>query len=127
MTDWESIIKAAHDAAKAAVIAEVEREPENPHAFDCGFAWVTIEGVGPLARFARAQVARIEREHEPGTFPYNVGKRVYGDKGYPRGWQWWCPGEFRGQSVRIHRKGAEAFANALAPHGIRAVVGSRLD
>lgn len=122
MTDWESIIKAAHDAARAAVIAEVAREPENPHAFDCGFAWVTIEGNEAIARHCRARLKDTAPLHR-----IKGDLRLYGDKGYPRGWQWWCPGEFSGQSVRIHRKGAAAFAAYLATHGVRADVGSRLD
>jgi hypothetical protein len=124
MTNWESVLTEAHKAASDAGAAELARQPENPNAFDCGFAWVTIPGNHPLARHARNM-----RNSTYGQSPQFAGEyaRKYGDKGYPRGWQWWCPGEFRGQSVRVWRVGAVAFAAVLAKHGVRADVGSRLD
>ena len=124
MTNWESVLVEAHNAAKEAVIAEVAREPENPHAFDCGFAWVTIPGTHPLATHCRAMLKSEVGQSAQFRHEY---ARKYGDKGYPRGWQWWCPGEFRGWSVRVWRVGAAAFAAYLATHGVRADVGSRLD
>lgn len=54
-------------------------------------------------------------------------KSRYGDKGYPRGWQFWKPGNHNGQSVRIFEAGARGFRDELAKYGIRADVGSRLD
>ena len=123
MTNWESVLVEAHNAAKAAVIAELAREPENPHAFDCGFAWVTIPGTHPLARHCRTQRNRLEGDARA----QNDGAHLYGNKGYPRGWQWWCPSDYRGQSVRVWRVGAAAFAACLATHGVRADVRSRLD
>lgn len=124
MTNWESVLVEAHNAAKEAVIAEVAREPENPHAFDCGFAWVTIPGVHPLATYCRAMLKSEVGQSAQFRHEY---ARKYGDKGYPRGWQWWRPGEFRGQSVRVWQVGAAAFAACLATHGVRADVESRLD
>lgn len=117
MTDYEAILRYAHTTAKRALETEARDRPENPHAFDCGFAWVTIDGNHPLARWCR------KNAHKDGS------RRYYGDKGYPRGWQWWKPGsdEFPGQSIRIFEAGARAFRDALAEHNIVGTVGSRLD
>lgn len=117
--DYEAIFLAARKAAREAVAAEVARKPEDERDFDCGFAWVTIDGQDGLARWCREQAKRWKNT------PVEANK--YGDKGYPRGWQFWKPGGFNGQSVRIHEAGARGFRDELAKHGIRADVGSRLD
>lgn len=120
--DYEAILTEAHNAAREAVAAEVARRPEDERDCDCGFAWVTVEGNEAIARHCRKA-----RKHAEG---YNATGDVLsrlGDKGYPKGWQWWKPGNFRGQSVRIHEVGARAFRDVLAKHGIRADSGSRLD
>lgn len=122
--NFNEILTAAHAAAAAAVAAEVAARPESETDFDCGFAWVTVDGTSPIARHCRQALK------DPTTKPPHQikGDRSrYGDKGYPKGWQWWKPGNFNGQSIRIHRKGSEAFAAELAKYGIRADVGSRLD
>lgn len=116
--DFETILTEAHDAARKAVAAEVAARPEREADFDCGFAWVIVEGNSALARHCRAKLKDANN---------HATRDRYGDKGYPKGWQWWKPGNFNGQSVRIHRKGAEAFIEALGRHGIRADAGSRLD
>ncbi|MFA5948042.1 MAG: hypothetical protein WC806_03650 [Candidatus Gracilibacteria bacterium] len=116
--DFSNILGAAHAAAKIAVAAIAHEE--GSRGLDCGFAWVVIEGNDPLARFCRREVKAAEK----------FGTRAsssFGSKGYPSGWQFWCPGEFRGQSVHILEAGARAFRDALATHGIRATVNSRLD
>lgn len=111
--NYETILDEAHEAARKAVNA---MGPENMHALDCGFAWVTIDGNDPLARHCRKQLK------ESPTM-----RRTYGDKGYPKGWQFWKPGDFDGQAVGHHEAGARAFRDKLAEYGIRADVGSRLD
>ena len=113
-TDFATILAEAHQAASDAQRNEVEQM----NHFNCGFAWVTVDGRHPLVRWCRQQ-----------SSPKAVGTefRMYGSKGYPKGWQWWCPGSFRGQDVDIHRKGAQAFADKLAEYGITATVDSRLD
>lgn len=115
MPNMQQILNEAHDAAKAAVKANAHKE--NPNAFDCGFAWVTIDGMSPLARHCRKALKTADRSQH----------RHLGDKGYPKGWQFWCPGEHYGQSIAVMEEGARAFRDALARHGISATVGSRLD
>lgn len=117
-----NVLEAAHLAASLAVQAEVAARPEDLNALDCGFAWVVVDGTSPLARFCRARL-----KQETDRTARARASRTLGDKGYPTGWQFWKPGDFPGQSVRVHRVGAEAFAAKLAEFGISATVGSRLD
>lgn len=107
----EAILTEAHAAAKRAVTGLVE----NRNALDCGFAWVTIPGTHPLARYC---AKRLKADDNPS---------FYGSKGYPSGWQFWKPGGAPVQSVWIHEVGARAFRHALAQYGISAEVHSRLD
>lgn len=116
--DYDAILNEAHAAARAAVAAEVAARPERETDFDCGFAWVTVDGNSAIARHCRAKL-KAGSDH--------ATRHVYGDKGAVRGWQWWKPGGFGGQSIRIHRKGSEAFVAKLGEYGIRADMGSRLD
>lgn len=118
---FQQILDEAHTAASAAQNGMVE----NPTAFDCGFAWVTIDGNSPLARFCRKRIKVAEKES--GILGRNNAQRLYGDKDYPKGWCFWKPGGSQAQSVHIHVTGANAFRDKLAEHGIRADVGSRLD
>lgn len=115
MTNYAEALAAAHHAAAKAQEGMVE----NPFAFDCGFAWVTLSGNDPFARWCRKQATA------PGALP--AARRIYGSKGFPSGWQFWCPGPFGGQSVGIHEAGAKAFRDKLGEFGIRADMGSRLD
>lgn len=111
---FEDILTQAFAAADEAIAAEIAIRPENPNALDCGFAWVTIYATQPLARYC---ISMVKTETS----------RRYGSEGQPREWQFWCPGKFSGQSIRILKVGAKAFRDALARHGIRASVGSRID
>lgn len=120
MTDFWTVFEAAHKAAADAIDAEVAREPENMHAFDCGFAWVVVNnGLHPFVRWCRKMA-----KHPMLT---DTQRAMFGDRSYPRGWQFWKPGNFAGQSVRIHRVGALAFAAVLNAAGIPAVARERLD
>lgn len=115
MTDYYSILEEAHAAAVDAQIGLADGGA-------CGFAWVTIDGNSPLARYCRKVLKEIPEADQN----WRV-RRHYGAKGYPNGWQFWQPGNFRGQSIDAHEAGALAFRDALARHGIRADLGSRLD
>lgn len=117
--DYASILTESHEAAAAAQVGMVE----NMHALDCGFAWVKIDGSDPLARFCRKERKMLMERGGASTSE----ARQYGDKGYPTGWQFWCPGGAPVQAVGIHEVGAKAFALTLAEHGIRAEWSSRLD
>jgi hypothetical protein len=109
-----SILDKAHAAAREAVAAE---GPENMMALNCGFAWVTISGNEPFARWCRK--AQISTDNE--------SRNYFGDKHWDKGWMWWNPGDFSGQQVSHKEAGARAFRDALAKYGIVATVGSRLD
>ncbi len=96
------------EALAAAERAIAALGPEDIAALDCGYAWVTVRPArGAFVTWCRAN--------------------KYGASGYPTGWEFWCPGRFRGQAIGHHRAGAEAFADVLAKHGISATTGSRLD
>lgn len=132
--DFKKILADAHAAARKAVEDEISVRPEDPRAFDCGFAWVTIGGTSALAGYCRKQIRTLTKaaaasDHVTTDTMRTIRalKPEYGDKGYPVGWQWWKPGGFSGQSIRIHEAGAKAFRDSLAEHGIAATVGSRLD
>lgn len=112
--NYEKILAEAHAAAKAAQVGMVEGR-----GLDCGFAWVVVDGQDALARYCRAEIKRQGGERQ--------ASRNLGSKGYPRGWQFWKPGDFNGQSIGVHEAGARAFRDKLAEYGIRADVGSRLD
>lgn len=123
--DFAALLTKAHQAAAVAVAAV----HEDPNAFDCGFAWVKIDGRTPLANYCRKMIrqagARLSGA-EKHTAEANAALE-HGSKGYPTGWQFWRPGHDHRQSIRIHEAGANAFRNVLAEAGIEAEVGSRLD
>lgn len=127
MTDFAAILKEAHEAAAAAQVGMVEGR-----GLDCGFAWVTISGTEPLARYCRKKTAEHEANAKLEMSPigrateYSLA-RFHGGKGYPTGWQFWKPGDYAGQSIGIHIKGAEAFNEVLAKYNIRGTTGSRYD
>lgn len=118
--DFDNILIAAHAAAAAAQKGMVE----DMNALDCGFAWVRIDGTEPLARHCRKVLKKAEASLPKGA-PLHT--RWYGSKGYPSGWQFWCPGDAPVQAVGIHEAGAKAFAIKLGEYGIRADWSSRLD
>lgn len=126
--DYEMILVKAHEMAALAVSEASGKYNEMAGA--CGFAWVTIEGTDGLARFCRKTIRDFAKTAGVGAFGRRdvmEKQRHYGDKGYPRGWQFWNPGEYLGQRVDIKETGARAFRDVLAEAGIRATVGSRLD
>jgi hypothetical protein len=118
--DYEALLSKAHNAARQA-----QRTLREGHGLDCGFAWVRIQGDSTLARHCRKKLK------QPGeSFPdsnWMTRSYRYGNKGWPRGWDFWCPGNYRGQSVGVHEAGAKAFRDVLAEAGIIAEVTSRLD
>jgi hypothetical protein len=111
--DYEDLLKRAHAAAKLA--AEAEEASPTHHWFPCGFAWVTISGTSPLARHCRKQLNNTNASN------------TYGDKGYPKGWQFWCPGHRSTQSMATYQQAAKAFAKVLAEAGIEATTDLRAD
>jgi hypothetical protein len=113
---FASILSEAHAAA-----AKAQEGMEEGQGLDCGFAWVTISGNEPLARYCRKKEASLDRM----TVPYSE-RGKYGSKA-STGWQWWKPGNYPGQSINIHEAGARAFNLVLAKYNIRGTVGSRFD
>lgn len=116
--EFERILTEAHEAASAAQADMVE----DMNALDCGFAWVSLPGNEPLAAYCRGMARQLLPQP-----PSYADRKRYGSKGYPKGWQWWGPGSFNGQSISIHEAGARGFRDALARHNISATVGSRYD
>jgi hypothetical protein len=116
-TDYEMILAEAHGAAKMAVDQACAVYDEMKGG--CGFAWVTISGTEPLARWCRKMAKATAHDRRSAM--------AYGDKGYPTGWQFWNPGNHGGQRVDIKEAGAKAFRDTLGKYGIRADAGSRLD
>lgn len=80
----------------------------------CGRAWVSVKGTTPIARFCAKQ------EQSP-----RYG--FYGRKGYPKGWYFYCPGYYSGQSLDVFEAGAKAFAEHLRANGIECTVHTRAD
>jgi hypothetical protein len=132
-TDFDKILDEAVAAATAAILAKFTAG-DSEHQFNCGFAWVNIDGKEPLANYCRkmlksevGQSTQFKREYEI----------RYGGKGYPSGWQFWAPGDWPASSVvgkpvyqqdmDFKAAGASAFQKVLADYGIRATVGTRLD
>lgn len=114
--NFNEILKEAHAAAEAAVAA---KGPENMNACDCGFAWVKVSGTEAIARYCRKMLKQSDGSYDQ--------RRLFGDKSYTRGWEWWKPGNFNGQAIGHHEAGARAFRDVLAKHGISAEVCSRYD
>lgn len=102
----------AKAAAQAAAVAQNERlGGENHRGFDCGFAWVTMPGNIPFARWAK--------------------KQGISSKGYPTGQSIWYSKlhSVPTQSVSVHEAAAVAARDVLA-HGLEErliSIGSRLD
>lgn len=132
--DYEKILTDAYAAATAAILARF-KEGKREHPFNCGFAWVIIDGQDGLARHCRKMLKSEVAQTDQFRREYQIR---YGDKGYPRGWQFWKPGDWPSaaavgvptiyqQDVDFMSAGAKGFADELAKHGIVATVGSRLD
>lgn len=87
----QRIFDAIYNEARDAAIAACKDLPDRGA---CGFAWV---------------------EFNPATHPFIRHMKATG-RGSPhwkRGWQFWSPGEFAGQSIDAHVAGAVAFAAKL--------------
>src|SRR6478736_4707591 len=100
MLDYEKILQEAHAAAAGAV--EIASQRYNEMAGACGFAWVKIDGTDGLARYCRQQIKKTQKKYDDyaslkNSRAYNNEVRIYGDKGYPNGWQFWNPGNHNGQ------------------------------
>ena len=88
--DFELILKGAYASADAAIAAELERMPDDPNAFDCGFAWVVVKpATGPFVRWCKAQqktlgvhykdrynLSTLDGNNRPTNAQYNSAKRL---------------------------------------------------
>jgi hypothetical protein len=119
----ESMLRMAHAAARIAVKDRLAIYGEGAM---CGFAWCSIEGNEPLARYCRRR-AKESVSSTTGLDQEILARRFYGSKGYPKGWRWWNPGDYAGQSIDVKEEGARAFREKMAEYGIRVDVGSRYD
>jgi len=112
---FEALIDKAHTAS---LEAAVKAEAEATTWFPCGFAWVTVSGTEPLVRHCREALDEGDPE---------ATSARYGNKGYPKGWTWWCPGLNTTQRMETFRAAAHAFAAVLEEGGVTTTVGSRMD
>lgn len=88
-----------------------------PDSGDCGFAWVHIEnGRHPFVSWCRKQAQNA-----------HANSRVYGEKHYRKGWEFWNPSNSMVQSRAVLEAGAKAFAEVLKANGIECREGSRAD
>lgn len=107
---YETALNRAYAAADAAQAGLVE----DMNALDCGYAWVTVSDRA-FAGWCRKKLNA-------------TGDLRYGDKHWRSGWNFWGPGNFKGQSIGIKEVGAKAFRDVIAQElGIYAEMGSRLD
>jgi hypothetical protein len=123
--DYEKLLDAAHEAAKKAC----EGIEDDPSLFDCGFAWVVIDGRDPLAAHCRKvqrKAGKLAGNLSESIVAIQNSQRRYGTRNEP-GWRWWCPGDYKGQSIRGHEAAAKGFMSALTAVGIRATLMQRLD
>lgn len=115
---FSALLDAAYDAANAAQVGKVE----NMNALDCGFAWVEVlPGNHPFVSWCKRQIKAAELDSQA---------RRYGSR-HSTAWTFWKPGNFTGQSISIHKAGADAFRDALALDpamgGARVISCSRYD
>lgn len=139
MTNAARILEQAYAGANKAINEEIAcNGPEDPNAFDCGFAWVHIpDGRCKFVRECRQELSRVGVQPNGNMKPGHYGKHndedvriarsIFGSKHWKRGWEFWGPGKFKGQAVRIKEAGARGFAAVLQENGIQCSVGSRLD
>lgn len=139
--DYEKIFAEALAAANAAqeklLALYGGKEPE----YACGFAWVRIfPATDPAVKWCKAKIKEYGVKYDSsgnlvdldGKFAKHIPERHhairnYGSPGYPKGWEFWAPGDFRGQWVDCKEAGAMAFAGVLKSYDIPATWSSRLD
>src|SRR5215510_3773696 len=114
--DFAKILDQAHDAAAKAV----ENQPDTG---TCGFAWVETDDRALMAFCKKA----LFFSGGPHDAPRMVAERWYGHKHWRKGWQFWNPGFYAGQSIDAIEKGADAFTAVLRANGIVAYTMSRMD
>ena len=103
--NFELVLTMAHGAAARAV----ESRPDDDAS---GFVSVNIPSSEELARHCRKQTA--EAHGASRTTQLRYGRKAR------KGWEWWFPGDFRGQSIDAHEAGAKAFRDELIKNGIEA-------
>lgn len=137
--DYASILDEAIEAARDAIRKHVKAHPDNPFAFDCGFAWVIVKPArGPFITWLKKQIelCGFKVDSVGNLIPIagvkNLERRLaykYGRRACDGGWKFWQPGSdvYSGQSIYAFEAGAKAFAKVLNNYGINAYVDSRLD
>ena len=138
--DYEKIfaeaIAAANEAQDRALAPYGGKEPQ----FACGFVWVKVTpATDPFVKWCKKQISDHGLKHdsvgnitdtlndpESKSIRYRLA-RAFGSPGTYGSWEFWAPGNFRGQWINCKEAGAEAFANVLKNYGIQAVWSSRLD
>lgn len=105
----------AKQAAKTAVFDFIQDWTEKTGGNEygepmyCGFAWVELPEMKLSTKIGKAW------------------EKVGFKKSWSRGLTLWDPAEHRGQSMDCKEIGAQAYADVLRAHGIKAYMGSRAD
>ena len=118
--DFSATFTAAHDACENASRAELAEHGDHGA---CGFAYVVIDGRAPFAKWCRNQITVAKDAGV--TNPLFLNK--YGDKGYPKGYEFFIRGIEGTQTLAIREAGARAFIAVLEKAGIPAHMRSNLD
>ena len=103
--NFELVLTMAHDAAAQAV----KGRPDDDAS---GFVSVNIPSSEGLARHCRKQTTKASGASRTTQLRYGRKAR--------KGWEWWFPGDFHGQSIDAHEAGAKAFRDELIKNGIEA-------
>lgn len=135
---YDAILEEAIDAANKAQIGFIAVNGEPMY---CGFAWAKItDGRHPMVNWLKKEIlkcgfkidsagnlnpVRAMTDSERNIAYRNA--RKFGSKSYSKGWEFWAPGNYNGQSMSIKEVGARAFAEVLRQNGIPVSVGSRPD
>lgn len=120
--NYPDILQAAIVAAENAIKKSQVQFPDDRGP--CGFAWVVVsDGRSDFVKSCKKQIKIAEQAGV--TNPIFLAR--FGRKNYGKGWLFWNPGQYFGQSVDIKESGAYAFAAKLREFGVEAYAESRLD
>lgn len=134
MSNFEYILDTAH----AAAIAAVEASDKTQH--DAGFAWVILDRKTDFAEYCRNNAVvsgsdafgtRTKPAMTPEILEREITRRMarYGAPNGREAWKFMRPGTagLDRNALGPHLAGAKAFRDALAAHGIEAVVHHLID
>lgn len=140
---FEQVLEEAYSAANQAQEEYLKQfggvEPQHGA---CGFAWVHIPDARvEFVKWCKKEIKKLGYKYDTsgnlvnldGSFTRDYQNenykkaRDYGHPHWKKGWEFWGPGNFRGQLIYVKEEGAQAFKRVLNENGIVAHFGSRLD